>query len=78
MNVKIFNPPSTFSTNAHVKSMDQYQKKYDKSIGDRNAFWAEEAERISWYKKWDSVGEFDYVNANIKSTAALIDVIRSI
>jgi len=46
--------------------MDQYQKKYDKSIGDRNAFWAEEAERISWYKKWDSVGEFDYVNANIK------------
>lgn len=66
MNVKIFNPPSTFSTNAHVKSMDQYQKKYDKSIGDRNAFWAEEAERISWYKKWDSVGEFDYVNANIK------------
>ena len=66
MNVKIFNPPSTFSTNAHVKSMDQYQRKYDKSIGDRNAFWAEEAERISWYKKWDSVGEFDYVNANIK------------
>ena len=66
MNVKIFNPPSTFSTNAHVKSMDQYQKNYDKSIGDRNAFWAEEAERISWYKKWDSVGEFDYVNANIK------------
>jgi len=66
VNVKIFNPPSTFSTNAHVKSMDQYQKKYDKSIGDRNAFWAEEAERISWYKKWDSVGEFDYVNANIK------------
>lgn len=66
MNVKVFNPPSTFSTNAHVKSMDQYQRKYDKSIGDRNAFWAEEAERISWYKKWDSVGEFDYVNANIK------------
>jgi acetyl-CoA synthetase len=66
VNVKVFNPPSTFSTNAHVKSMDQYQRKYDKSIGDRNAFWAEEAERISWYKKWDSVGEFDYVNANIK------------
>ena len=66
MNVKVFNPPSTFSTNAHVKNMDEYQRKYDKSIGDRNAFWAEEAERISWYKKWDSVGEFDYVNANIK------------
>jgi acetyl-CoA synthetase len=45
--------------------MDQYKKEYNESIADRNAFWAEKAERISWVKKWDSVGEFDYVNANI-------------
>ena len=29
-------------------------------------FWEEKAERISWYKKWDSVGSFDYVNGVIK------------
>ena len=45
--------------------MDQYKKEYNESIADRNAFWAKKAERISWVKKWDSVGEFDYVNANI-------------
>ena len=65
MSVKIINPPLNFSANAHVKNMDQYKKEYNESIADRNAFWAEKAERISWVKKWDSVGEFDYVNANI-------------
>ena len=65
MSVKKINPPLKFSTNAHVKNMDQYKKEYNESIADRNAFWAKKAERISWIKKWDSVGEFDYVNANI-------------
>ena len=65
MSVKKNNPPLKFSANAHVKNMDQYKKEYNESIADRNAFWAKKAERISWVKKWDSVGEFDYVNANI-------------
>lgn len=65
MSVKKINPPLKFSANAHVKNMDQYKKEYNESIADRNAFWAKKAERISWVKKWDSVGEFDYVNANI-------------
>ena len=65
MSVKKINPPLNFSANAHVKNMDQYKKEYNESIADRNAFWAKKAERISWVKKWDSVGEFDYVNANI-------------
>ena len=66
MNVKVFNPPSLFSINSHVKDMDQYHTEYNQSITDRNAFWADKAERISWLKKWDSIGEFDFVNANIK------------
>ncbi|MDP6339588.1 MAG: acetate--CoA ligase [Candidatus Marinimicrobia bacterium] len=65
MSVQVFNPSSIFSNNAHVKSMDQYRSEYNQSISDRNAFWAEKAERIYWSKKWDTVGEFDYVNANI-------------
>ena len=65
MSLKKINPPLKFSANAHVKNMDQYKKEYNESITDRNAYWAEKAERISWVKKWDSVGEFDYVNAKI-------------
>ncbi|HDY75280.1 MAG TPA: acetate--CoA ligase, partial [Candidatus Marinimicrobia bacterium] len=37
-----------------------------KSIQDPNAFWGEHAERITWYKKWDSVSEFDFKKAEIK------------
>ena len=63
---KVFNPPFSFSSKAHVKSFDQYKVEYDLSIIERNAYWAEKAERISWSKKWDSVGEYDYLSGNIK------------
>ena len=63
---KVFNPPFSFSSKAHVKSFDQYKAEYDLSIIDRNAYWAEKAEQISWSKKWDSVGEYDYLSGNIK------------
>ena len=63
---KVFNPPFSFSSKAHVKSFDDYKTEYDLSIIDRNAYWAEKAEQISWSKKWDSVGEYDYLSGNIK------------
>ena len=63
---KVFNPPFSFSSKAHVKSFDEYKTEYDLSIIDRNAYWAEKAEQISWSKKWDSVGEYDYLSGNIK------------
>ncbi len=66
MSDQIFKPSQEFSANAHVKSMDQYRETYARSSQDKDAFWAEKADRISWYKNWDSVGDFDYVNANIK------------
>ncbi len=66
MSVKVFNPTKSFSAEAHIKDLNQYHAEYERSITDRNTFWAEKAERISWVKKWDRVGEFDYVNANIK------------
>ncbi|MBC8345229.1 MAG: acetate--CoA ligase [Candidatus Marinimicrobia bacterium] len=63
---KIFNPPTSFSTKSHVKSFEHYQKTYLSSILDPNAFWAEKADRLSWSKKWDSVGDFDFAKAVIK------------
>ncbi|MDP7565626.1 MAG: acetate--CoA ligase [Candidatus Marinimicrobia bacterium] len=66
MSNKVFNPSSEFSANAHVGNMDQFREEYDISVQDRNAFWAEKAERLSWMKKWDSVGDFNFANADIK------------
>jgi len=66
MTDKIFNPKKEWSANAHFQNIEEYEKTYADSIADRDAFWAEKAERIIWSKKWDSVGEFDFINANIK------------
>ena len=32
-----------------------YAEAYQKSIEDREGFWAEAAESVHWYKKWDKV-----------------------
>ena len=66
MSEKVFHPSPEWSANAHIQTMDQYQEIYDRSIQDRDAFWAEIAERITWFKKWDTVGNFNFVNADIK------------
>ena len=46
--------------NAWVKSMDEYQWLYNRSIEDPDAFWAEMAEQFYWEKKWDSVRKYNY------------------
>ena len=39
----------------------QYQKMYQQSISENDAFWAEQAEEfLSWEKKWDKVSNCDY------------------
>ena len=52
--------------NAHVNSLDAYQAQYAESIQDPEAFWATVAERLTWYQKWDTVSDYDFVNAEIK------------
>ncbi len=51
---------------AHVNSLDAYQAQYAESIQDAAAFWANIAERLTWYQKWDTVRDYDFVNGEIK------------
>ena len=61
-----FSPAAEFTANAHIKSMEQYQEMYDRSINDENGFWAEQAERLTWFKKWHTVANYDLAAADIK------------
>jgi acetyl-CoA synthetase len=49
---EMFRPSREVIKNAHVKN---YEKLYNRSIRDREGFWAEEAENLVWKKKWDAV-----------------------
>ena len=51
---------------AHVDSLEAYQAQYAESIQDPEAFWATVAERLTWYQKWDTVRDYDFVNGDIK------------
>ncbi len=50
-----FPPSKAFSATAHVKSLADYEKLYDKAAKDPDGFWAEVAGELSWTKKWRQV-----------------------
>ncbi|ESO86719.1 hypothetical protein LOTGIDRAFT_128665 [Lottia gigantea] len=55
----IFNPPASLQNEAHVNSMQQYQKMYRHSIDDPETFWREIAAEFYW--KSPPTGKFfDY------------------
>jgi acetyl-CoA synthetase len=56
---RMFPPPEEFSKDAHVKSFDEYERLYAEAAADPEAFWAKQAEDIHWFKKWDSVLEWN-------------------
>jgi len=60
---RVFPAPKEFSEKAQIKSFAEYQKLYDRSISDPEGFWAERAEQIDWFKKWDKVRVADFANA---------------
>ena len=51
---------------AHVNNLETYQAQYTESIQDPETFWATIAERLTWYQKWHTVRDYDFVNAEIK------------
>ena len=52
---RIFYPSKKFSQNAHIKSFEEYKKIYEESVKNPEAFWAEKANELDWFRKWDSV-----------------------
>lgn len=68
MATNIFPPSETAYPigSAHISSLEAYQAQYAESIQDAEAFWANIAERVTWYQKWDTVRDYDFVNGEIK------------
>lgn len=64
---RTFPPSKEFSDKAHIKSIEEYEKLYKRSVEDPDGFWAEMAEKqLSWYKKWDKVSECNFEKPEIK------------
>ena len=64
--IKVFKPDYRDTEKSHIPDMTAYKELYDKSVKDPEGFWAEQAERLDWYKKWDKVADNDLTKAQIK------------
>ena len=60
---EVLPPPEELSKKAYIKSLDEYRKIYQASVDDPEQFWAELAEQLDWYKKWDKVLVEDFKEA---------------
>jgi len=58
---RTFPPPKEMSEAAHVKSVQQYQQMYDRSVNDPDGFWLEQAEKmVTWFTKPTKAREFTW------------------
>jgi acetyl-CoA synthetase len=63
---KVFKPSGDWIKKSHVDSLEKYEKIYHDSVSNPDEFWGTIANRLKWYKKWDSVSDVDYKKADIK------------
>ncbi|QDU59881.1 Acetyl-coenzyme A ligase [Planctomycetes bacterium Pan216] len=55
-----FPPPQEFQTRASVKSMEEYEQLWQKSIDDSETFWTEQAETLlDWDQRWETLLEWN-------------------
>ena len=63
---KVFKPSGDWIKKSHVDSLEKYEEIYHDSVSNPDEFWGTIADRLKWYKKWDSVSDVDYKKADIK------------
>src|SRR5689334_3608107 len=56
---RIFPPPADFASRAEVGSFEEYEKLYARAAADPESFWAEQADALHWFRRWDKVLEWD-------------------
>jgi acetyl-CoA synthetase len=50
-----FAPPEEFSAAAHINSLLEYDKLYQRAKDSPEAFWGEQAKSLHWFRNWDKV-----------------------
>jgi acetyl-CoA synthetase len=57
---RTFEPPAAFVQQARIKSKEEYDALYKRSMDDPEGFWGElAAQELHWFKPWDKVLQWD-------------------
>ncbi len=54
-----FDPPREFSAQAHIQSVDEYERLYREAAESPERFWGRIASELHWFRPWDKVLEWD-------------------
>ncbi len=60
---RVFYPPENFARSAHIRSMEAYERLVQEARDQPDNFWARMAEELHWFRKWDTVLEWDLPHA---------------
>src|ERR1700693_3584362 len=55
-----FECPEDFRQQAHIKSLDEYERIYRESVEQPEKFWGGIANELHWFKKWDAVLQWNH------------------
>ena len=61
---EFYPPKPDIVRGAHLSSMEEYQRLYRLSLDDPETFWSRQAERLTWFHRWATVFDSDYVNVD--------------
>lgn len=65
-NVMMYEPRFPWASDAHVSSMDDYERLYKRSVDDPEGFWADEARaRLDWERGFDLVRDCDFPTGTV-------------
>jgi acetyl-CoA synthetase len=56
---RIFESPDAFRAQAHVGSLEAYERLHHRAVHNPEEFWGEIAGELHWFKPWDKVLEWD-------------------
>ncbi len=77
---RLFHSPAEFSAQAHIKSLEEYDRLYNKASSDPQQFWAELAQQeLHWFQNWDKVLDWQppfakwFVNGKINISYNCLD-----
>ncbi len=56
---RIFPPPPEFAKKAHIKSLEEYEELYARSVADPEGFWESTARELHWFAPWTKVLDWE-------------------
>jgi acetyl-CoA synthetase len=56
---RVFPPPAEFAARSHLKSVAEYEQLYARSMENPEAFWADVARELDWFKPFSRVLDWD-------------------